>query len=124
MMTEAEVITGLQQFSDRIGRLMELVGSEIPASKEQIAQAQHLLKAIKADLEAEVRPRMTTRGRSAMSEVEAACYYPALQEALSKIRVHSNSRPGRGWYSGLDDAQDLIDTSLSGLLNPIKGRSD
>jgi hypothetical protein len=82
-------------------------------------RAQELLAEIKTRLKQEYRRTSAERGRSSLNPVEQAFYSPAVHEAITKLRVKTNSIPNASWLSELYDAAGDIEHYASQLREQL-----
>ena len=119
-MTEAEVLQKLDAIrgeSDRILKLFE--NGIVPHAK--VPEVQQLFRTLKEKLQAEYRRMATVRGEAALSEVEARCYKPAIDDAWANTVIGSvrwNSRPDRRWHDALWEVRAIWGTGAAIFAPP------
>ena len=110
----------LESISAEIEGLVELVKDVDSMTPSQIEKAKTQLANLKSCLKQDYMLRDTNQGREMMTEVEAAIYAPAVQQAFADLRITPNSRPSREWFSDLCSVQITIRHALAMLKNGHK----
>ena len=105
----------LERRRNKILVIMELIGEKRGLTGEDKDRAQALLKVLKGKLRADYRFGNTAKGRAQMTETELHFYHPAVHEALTRIRVKTNSVPDPQWVSQLYEALMNVDHYLHEL---------
>lgn len=106
---------GLLSYSEEIDELMNLIKDTTSMTSVQIEKARTQLANLKACLKQDCRLRDTNEGLAKMTDVEAAIYAPAVQQAFADLHIKTSSRPSREWFDELYGIQITIKNALVSL---------
>lgn len=107
-LSQEECIAYLQSYSDEIDQIIALFDNRGYILKGQKENAQALLTKLKESLKNDYKSRDTKKGEEQMTEVESACFFPAIHETYANMSIKTNSRPSPAWTFELYDAQSTI----------------
>ena len=115
---EKAVINQLRIHRDRLRAVMDLVGEELPLSRDVKERAQTLMESAKESLRKDYERMSTVSGGAALNPTEDAYLRPAVHEAFSHLRVKWNSNPSSEWHSDLYEAIADIEFFLHQVESP------
>ena len=115
-LSKEECINQLQSYSNKIDEICGLFDDRGFILKGQKEKAQMLLTKLKEEFKDDYKLRHTERGKEQMTEVEQACFLPAIDEAHTRIYVKTNSIPSSKW---LDDLYDVQGSSIKYYLDQL-----
>ena len=101
---------------DKICELFETNGFVKQENTEEVRERFQTLKRL---LEDEYKSRDKVSAGNEMSAVEKVFYFPAIQEAYTRIHVKSNTIPNGKWLMELLDAQNSLKYYLSDLQKMV-----
>lgn len=110
-----ECRVSLRSYSEEIDELMNLVKDTTLMTPDQIEKAKTQLTNLKTCLKQDCRLRNTDKGLAMMTDVEAAIYAPAVQQAFADLHIRTNSRPNKEWFDELYGIQITIKHALASL---------
>jgi hypothetical protein len=108
----------LQQYSDSMGALMELLQTVPAGSRQDRAEASRLYTSLKSRLNEDRKRLEQKRSRTGLTHVESSSVLPALQKAIGELRPATNTNPiTSGGHSAIYAARIEINFQLN-QLNP------
>jgi hypothetical protein len=112
-LNKEECIQALRWYDDKIESIIILFGISSRIPRENISTARELLKELKESMTSDYKKRDSREGETQMSDIEKACFLPAVHEAMTRIYVKTNSTPNQKWLQELFDIQSTFHYFLS-----------
>lgn len=114
-LNKKECEESLKHFVNAINEIIQFWGSETHLSRSDKSIVQSKLRILKSEFKLAYDSRSTIKGSNEMSRFEAAFFYPAIHESMTKISVRVNSQPDEKWQHELYSAQYILKCYLRGL---------
>lgn len=125
----AVVVARLRQHLEQLRNIERFVNPRAePLNSAERKEAQGLLRLVKEELKADRKRLSAADRRGEITPAEGASLFPAVHEALARLKVRWNSRP-ETWGSDLFDAIVQVESQLNQLEGlkrgprPARGKS-
>lgn len=120
-----DVIDRLTRYRDQIQVIMDQIDDKRSVTAMERSRLQGLYRALKADLNEEVKKGSTNRGRAELTDIERAFFQPAVDEASAHLHAPTNSHPiNSNWHSMLYEARMDIEFLLNQLTKENSTRGE
>lgn len=107
----------LQFFDNLIEQIVQKIGTRNQIMEEEKDDIKRLLKELKNELKKDNEFLSNVDLQDTLSEIDKNFYYPAIQEALSKLGTKTSLAPRQKLVRKLYEAQDDIRRCMDGLYN-------
>lgn len=107
----------LQFFNNLVEQIIQKIGTRDRLSGVDREETQGLLRELKGELKKDIDFMGDGKVQDTLSDIDRNFYYPAVKEALSRIKIRKNLAPGRKWINPLYDAQESINHCMELLEN-------
>ena len=103
----------LQFFDNLIDQITHKIGSGSQVTETEKIDMQNLLKELKGELKKDFEFMSNVSVQNTLSDIDKNLYLPAIQQALSRIKIKTGSMPDQKWVSQLYEVQTDIRDCMS-----------
>jgi hypothetical protein len=107
----------LQFFDNLIDQITQKIGMRDHLTGIEKDDAQKLMRELKGELKKDCLFMGDDELRDTLTDIDTYIYYPAIQKALSCIKVGTSSTPCQKWVSQLYEAKVEIKQGMNGVMN-------